>query len=101
MNITIGGQTSDALNELVHKRLTAALGQHESWIDRVAVRLTDENGPRGGEDKICRMEIHLRGTPPVFIEQRGRDFYILIDEAADRAKQVVGRKVAKKREKVA
>lgn len=101
MNISITGQTSEALEQIVQERFEAALGQHESWIDRVSIRLSDENGPRGGVDKLVRVEIGIRGAKPLFIEQRGSDFYIVINHAAERAKQVAGRKVAKLREKAA
>lgn len=98
MNITVGGQTSEALNDVIRERLTAALGQHESWVDSVHVKVADENGPRGGGlDKLCRIDVTLRGGMSVLIEQRGDDFYVIVNEAAERAKQVVGRKIARRR----
>lgn len=102
MKLTVGGRTSEALEDLVRERLDAALGQHEKWIDHVLVHFSDENGPRGGEtDKLCRIEVVLRGSMRVLIDQRGDDFYVIANEAAERAKQVVGRRIDRKREKVA
>lgn len=102
MKLTVGGQTSEALDELVRQRLDAALGQHETWIDHVLVHFSDENGRRGGGmDKLCRIEVALRGAMRVLIEQRGDDFYVIANEAAERAKQAVGRRIDRKREKVA
>lgn len=101
MNYTITGQTSEALNELIRERLDAAIGQHESWVDSVNVRLSDVNGPRGGGlDKLCRVEVTLRGGMNVLIEQRGDDYYVIVNEAAERTKQAVGRKVARRRQAV-
>ena len=34
----------------------------------VSVRLSDENGPRGGEDKRCRIQITFPGAPSVVID---------------------------------
>jgi len=98
MNIRIIGQTSDALNEVVNSRLVAALNQHEAWVERVEVRLTDENADRGGVDKNCRVDVFVKGSSEVFIEERGTDPYAVVSLAADRVKQAVGRKVAKARE---
>lgn len=99
MNVQIHGLTSPALNETIEKRLDAALGQHARWIDRVNVRLFDENGPKGGDDKRCKLDIELRGSESVQIEEQGSDPYVVVSDAAERAKQAVGRRVAKLRER--
>lgn len=99
MNIRINGRTSPALNEVIEDRLFAALGQHESWVEQVDVRLWDENGPKGGEDQRCRFDIRLRHGGTVTIEEAGHDPYSIVSLAADRAKQAVGRKVDKLRER--
>jgi len=99
MNIRILGQTSDALNEVVNARLDAALNQHHQWVERVEVRLTDENADRGGVDKNCRVDVILKGCMEVSIEELGTDPYAVVSMAADRVKQAVGRKVAKARER--
>jgi len=98
MNVRILGQTSDALNEVVNARLDAALNQHEQWVERVEVRLTDENADRGGVDKNCRLDVFLKGSMEVFIEERGTDPFAVVSAAADRAKQAVGRKIARARD---
>jgi hypothetical protein len=99
MTIDIIGESSPALNEMIHERLFAALGQHENWVETVRVKLQDLNGPRHGhDDKMCRLDITLRGKMQVMIEQRGDDPYVIVNEAAERAKQAVGRKVEKKRD---
>jgi hypothetical protein len=99
MTIQVQGQTSPALNETIEKRLEAALGQHEQWIDKVTVRLWDENGPKGGDDKRCKLDIDLRGSESVQILEEGSDPYVVVSDAAERAKQAVGRRVAKLRER--
>lgn len=99
MNIQIHGQTSEALNETIEKRLLAALGQHDDWVEKVNVRLWDENGPKGGLDKRCKIEIDLRSGGGVQIEHKGSDQYVVVSEAAERVKQAVGRKVGKLRDR--
>ena len=74
------------------RRLRFALTRTSDRIKRVVVRLGDTNGPRGGEDKFCRMQVYLEGAPPVLIEDAGADLYAVIDRVAERA----GRNVAKR-----
>lgn len=73
------------------RRLRFALTRTRDRITRVVVRLGDTNGPRGGADKFCRMQVFLEHSPPVLIEDVGADLYAVIDRAAERA----GRNVAK------
>ena len=73
------------------RRLRFALTRTRDRIKRVVVRLGDTNGPRGGEDKFCKIQVVLEHAPPVLIEDSGADLYAVIDRAAERA----GRNVAK------
>jgi ribosome-associated translation inhibitor RaiA len=73
------------------QRLRFALIRSGDRIRRVVVRLGDTNGPRGGEDKFCKIQVVLDHAPPVLIEDTGADLYAVIDRAAERA----GRNVAK------
>jgi ribosome-associated translation inhibitor RaiA len=80
-------------------RFEAALNQHDNWVTNVIVRLEDVNGPKGGVDKRCQATINLRAGASVVLEDISPDVYSAINTVADRAKQAVGRKVAKIREK--
>ncbi|MCS7033318.1 MAG: HPF/RaiA family ribosome-associated protein [Phycisphaerae bacterium] len=96
---TISGRTSESLTRRIQTRLNYALGQFGGWIQGVQVRLWDANGPRrGSNDQHCRMTIHLRGPMHVTIEEAGDDPYQVVSRAAERAKQVVGRRVSRKRQ---
>ena len=65
------------------------LTRQSDRILRVVVRLGDENGPRGGVDKFCRIQVHLLDSPVAVIEEIGPDLYAVIDRAADRVSRVV------------
>lgn len=100
MNLELHGPLSAALEQHAIARLEAALGQHESQIDRVMVRLTDLNGPKGGNgDQRCQLTVTLHKQPDIFIDERGDDLYSVVSLAADRAKHVVGRTIEKIRDK--
>ena len=87
----LGFPLTAALLNHTERRLRFALTRTSDRISRVVVRLGDANGPRGGEDKYCRMQIHLERAAPVLIEDAGGDLYAVIDRVAERA----GRNVAK------
>jgi len=92
MNIDIHAQgfaVTHALAEHVRRRLGFVLARHGDRVRRVAVRLGDENGPRGGVDKFCRIQVQLLDAPTAAIEDVGADLYAVIDRAADRVGRVV------------
>jgi putative sigma-54 modulation protein len=81
-----------ALVDHTERRLRFALTRSCDRIVRVAVLVGASSGPRGGEDKFCRMRILFKDAPPVLIDDAGADLYAVIDRAAERA----GRNVAKR-----
>ncbi len=91
-----GFSLTTALLDHTERRLRFALIRSSDRIVRVAVLVGDSNGPRGGEDKFCRIQVHLKRAPQVLIEDIGAELYAVIDRAAERA----GRNVAKRVERL-
>lgn len=89
--------SSPALRHHVIRRLSSALRAARSQVHRVTVRLADLNGPRGGVDKSCRVEVQLARAAPVHIEGRDADVYRAVTIAIDRAGRAVQRRVARRR----
>jgi putative sigma-54 modulation protein len=89
-----GFSLTDAIEEHVHKRLGYTLARGGDRIGRVVVRLSDLNGPRGGIDKRCLIEIRLDGLPAVVVEDIQSDLYAAIDRAAGRAGRTINRRLA-------
>ncbi len=87
-----------ALMDHTERRLRFALTRSSDRIERVAVMMGDSNGPRGGEDKFCRIQIHLRRAPHVLIEDIGAELYVVIDRAAERAGRNVAKRVDRQKE---
>ena len=85
---------TDALQDHVHNRLGFTLSRAASRVRRVDVRLSDLNGPRGGVDKRCLVEIRIDGLPAVVVEDVQSDMYTAIDRAAARAARTVMRRLA-------
>lgn len=101
MNIQIQTQDftlTDGLREHVARRLAYALNHGIDSVSRVVVRLSDVNGPRGGVDKRCGIEIRLKGASAVAIEDTEADLYVAIDRASERAGRTLDRRLARQRE---
>ena len=92
MNVDIqslGFTITGALSDHVRRRLRFVLTRQSDRIERDVVRLGDENGPRGGVDKFCRIQVRLIDAPVACIEDIGPDLYAVIDRATDRVGRVV------------
>lgn len=81
---------SDALREYIERRLQLALDRFDHRLDRIHVRLEDVNGPRGGVDKRCRVQVIGRPSWRIHVEGAGATFYDAIDAAAARARRSIG-----------
>lgn len=88
---------TEGLRAHLQYRLNFALWRFQDRIARVAVRLSDVNGPRGGVDKVCRLRVRLHGMPDVVIEDTEADLYMAISRAADRAGRTMGRQMERVR----
>jgi len=84
-----GFTVTPALAEHMRRRLGFVLARHSDRVQRVAIRVGDENGPRGGVDMYCRIQVHLRDAPVAVITDVGADLYAVIYRAADRVGRVV------------
>lgn len=84
---------TDALRSHAERRLRFALASCSDYIQKIVMRLSDINGPRGGADKRCHIQIILAGLPDVVIEDIEVDMYIAINRAASRAGRTLVRKI--------
>ena len=84
---------TDALSDHAERRLRFALTCCNGHIKKIVMRLSDINGPRGGKDKRCHLQMVLAGLPDVVIEDIETDMYVAIDRATDRAGRTLVRKI--------
>lgn len=87
------------LRDYTKRRMRFALGTRDEHIQRIMVRLSDINGPRGGEDKCCQIQIVLPHLSDVVIEDTEVDMGAAIDKASDRAGCAVGRRLTRQRDR--
>jgi len=90
---------TQGLRSQIERRLAFALSTRDEQIRRIRVRLTDINGPKGGEDMCCHIQVTLNGLPDVVVKDVEADLYTAIDRAADRAGRTVSRQLDRRRTK--
>lgn len=98
MNLTIsdrGNVLNQHSRELTERRLMFALSRFESRIHEVDFIISDENGPRGGIDKVGRITISLRGAQDVVLTHKDDDVSRCVSRLADRAGRAVARSLSK------
>lgn len=93
-----GFEMTQALRSYTEHRLATALGWARRHTRKLAVWLSDVNGPRGGIDKRCKIQVQLDSGQQVIIEEREADLYAAIDRAAERADRAIVRQVERARQ---
>ena len=87
---------TDHLRQYLKRRIDFALSTREDGIQHVMVRLSDVNGPKGGRDMCCHIQVAIAKLPDVVIKDIEEDIYTAIDRAAARAGRAVARQLARK-----
>jgi len=59
--------------------------------------LSDVNGPKGGIDKHCLVQLRLHGVPEIVVEEDGVDLASVTARAADRLATAVDRAIGKEK----
>ena len=90
---TRGFSLTNALLGYSQRRVLGAMAYISGHVNRVVIRLSDINGPRGGADKCCHVQVALAGMPDVVVEDTEINMYTAIDRAIDRARRTAVRKV--------
>ncbi|MBK1679797.1 HPF/RaiA family ribosome-associated protein [Rhodocyclus tenuis] len=101
MNIQMHAQGFPLSNEVrdhISRRLAYALNHGLDKVSRVVVRLADVNGPRGGVDKECSIEVRLKGAPAIVIEDTQAELLVAIDRATERAGRTLDRRLNRRQD---
>lgn len=93
MRVLIRGRGLDpALRDLARTRVAAALGRFASRVRSLRVHLADVNGPKGGHDQRCVIEVRLQAPArTAVIEELDGSAAAAISRAAERAGRAVAR----------
>ena len=85
--------------EYIRQKLVRKLGKYQQSIERISVRLSDVNGPRGGADQRCRIKVVLIALPSVVVERRHAQLQAAVDTAVHATTEAVRRIVGRRRMK--
>lgn len=91
-------QVDDRVRAHVERRLQSSLDRFADRVQRVTVYLIDVNGPRGGEDKVCRIDARLRPVGDLFIAEADAELFAAVDRAADRLGDALARALRRRRD---
>ena len=95
---TNGFSLTEALKNYTTTRMQFALNRNDNCIMRARIWLADINGPRGGVDKRCQIELKLAGQNNIVIEDIEADLYFAIDRASDRCMRTLSRRLARSKQ---
>jgi ribosome-associated translation inhibitor RaiA len=94
MQVLVNTDANISGNEGLEVRVTSAvvsaLGRYQGQITRVEVHLSDENGPKAGENDIrCMMEARLEGHQPLAVTEHASTVDQAVDAAAEALESVI------------
>jgi putative sigma-54 modulation protein len=87
-----------ALDLFIRRHAKKSMRACSDQVERVVVRLKDVNGPKGGDDKECCVEVRLANFAPIVVSKRNSDAYASIRQALGRASRTKLRQLAKRRD---
>ncbi|QDT07372.1 hypothetical protein K227x_57990 [Rubripirellula lacrimiformis] len=73
----------------ISRVLQNTLARFSPNITQVSVLVTDENGPRGGVDKVCRVNLTMPGVGPINVTAKHQKVMAAVASAARRARRMV------------
>ncbi len=83
--ITRGVRIDESTRDYVFHRLAFALNRTIRHVGAVTVRLKDDNGPKGGVDKLCQIMLVIPGQAAIVVNKRATEWRAAIDKAAHEA----------------
>jgi ribosome-associated translation inhibitor RaiA len=76
---------SNPMRELAVDRVHFVMRRLGAFVPRAAVQMSDVNGPRGGIDKRCRVQLTTHSTGTIVITSTAREWRTALDGALARA----------------
>ncbi|MEK8033212.1 HPF/RaiA family ribosome-associated protein [Ideonella sp. DXS29W] len=73
------------LRDLAERRVRFVLRRMGWLVPRAEVQMSDVNGPRGGVDKRCQVELRTDGAGSVVVTSVAADWRTALDQALARA----------------
>lgn len=81
------------MRDQVERRVRFVFRRLGWQVPRAEIQLSDLNGPRGGRDKRCQLEVKTEGRGLVVVSSVAKDWRTALDEALARAVRTIFRKI--------
>jgi hypothetical protein len=93
MQIIFESRDSDGsqMRDLSIERVRFTLRRLTAWVPRAKVQFSDVNGPRGGMDKRCQVELSTESAGTVVVASLASDWRTALDRSLRRAIRVLTR----------
>lgn len=88
-----GVEAAPGLREYVARRMGFAIGRFRRHVQWARVKVADVNGPGGGADKRCVVQLRLRNLPDVVFAITQIDVRLAVDQAAERVARVLAQRL--------
>ena len=88
---------TQAMERFIQRKTRTMMSASQEQTERLVVRLRDINGPKGGQDKECSVEVTLPNFAPIVVKKRSSNAYASISQALKRASRITLRRIAKRR----
>lgn len=98
MQVIFESRDTDAapMRELSIEKVRFALRRLAALVQRAKVQFSDVNGPRGGIDKRCQVEITTDAVGTVVIASLAHDWRTALDRSLGRAARVLRRSLQRR-----
>ncbi len=102
MQIIFESRDADAsrMRDLSVERVRFVLRRLTALVPRAKVQFSDVNGPRGGVDKRCQVELSTEAAGTVVIASLAHDWRTALDRSLSRAARVLTRSVRRSQKPV-
>jgi hypothetical protein len=95
----LGARLTQEKRAEIRRKLGARLGKFADALERVTVRVSDVNGPRGGIDQVCTIKVVVSDFPSVVFEARDRTVNAAIQAALAGTERAIRRQLQRRRTK--
>lgn len=92
-----GFKLTKALYNQVNSKLNLLLSRYGNQIRQAEVILLDVNGPKGGEDMRCLINIKVNKSKSIVVQETAADLYDAINSCAQRVRRTAERHFSRAR----
>lgn len=93
---TTGVELDATLIAHIERRAEFALSHLAMYVQSVKLSLSDENGPRGGVDKRCRLQVQLADEAPLLVTERSDNAHAAISRAFGVVRHLASRTIQRR-----